>query len=213
MDSDVYHVRNPRLEGFVDEVRRIADLEPDRSETVALLRPAFGDLLRDYTWLPNEFTKPDSTGGMGAGIGNYLIFRSANRDLSIMSLVLAAGTATPVHDHLAWGLVGLYRGEQSETIYRQAPGIHAHEYAKLTEIERRHLYPGDFYELLPPEGDIHSVRTLGDAPSVSIHLLGNDIGCVWRHRYDPGSGRVYAFRSGYTNAICLDKEERNLTRH
>ena len=28
---------------------------------------------------------------------------------------------TPVHDHLAWGLVGLYRGNQDEEFYRLAP--------------------------------------------------------------------------------------------
>ena len=29
------------------------------------------------------------------------------------------GAATPVHDHLAWGLVGIYRGQQDETVYRR----------------------------------------------------------------------------------------------
>jgi predicted metal-dependent enzyme (double-stranded beta helix superfamily) len=204
MDGDVYHVHGPRLERFIDEVWRIAAAEQDRAKAVEFLRPAFGDLLRDDTWLPTEFAKPDPSGGMGAGIGNYLIFRSGSRDLSLMSLVLAAGASTPVHDHLAWGLVGLYRGEQTETIYRQADTNQNDDESDLIEIEQRHLYQGDFYELLPPEGDIHRVTTLGNDPSVSIHLLGNDIGCVWRHRYDPESGHVYPFRSGYTNETCSD---------
>jgi 3-mercaptopropionate dioxygenase len=39
-------------------------------------------------------------------------------------------------------------------------------------------------------------------PSVSIHLLANDTACVWRHKFEPASGIVTAFRSGYTNAPC-----------
>jgi hypothetical protein len=39
---------------------------------------------------------------------------------------------------------------------------------------------------------------------VSIHLLTNDTGCVWRHAYDPASGEPTAFRSGYVNVACND---------
>jgi hypothetical protein len=38
--------------------------------------------------------------------------------------------------------------------------------------------------------------------SVSIHLLANDTGCVWRHAYDPDSGAVSPFKSGYANRPC-----------
>ncbi|MBX6343239.1 MAG: hypothetical protein IRY97_12325, partial [Thermomicrobiaceae bacterium] len=60
----------------------------------------------------------------------------------------------------------------------------------------------EFYPLLPPDGDIHRVTTTSDEASISIHLLGNDAGCVLRHRFDPDAGRAEAFRSGYTNVGC-----------
>ena len=127
--------------------------------------------------------------------------------LPLMSLVLAPGAKTPVHDHLAWGLVGLYRGEQEEWVYRRVDTDGDGGTVDLDEIEQRHLNAGDFYELLPPEGDIHQVRTVGREPSVSLHLLGNDIGCVWRHRYEPHEHRMYRFRSGYSNEPCADGDE------
>jgi 3-mercaptopropionate dioxygenase len=37
---------------------------------------------------------------------------------------------------------------------------------------------------------------------VSIHLLANDTGCVWRHSYDDQTGEARPFRSGYVNAAC-----------
>jgi predicted metal-dependent enzyme (double-stranded beta helix superfamily) len=140
---------------------------------------------------------------MGGGIGQWLLFRSAARDLCLFALVVPPGAATPVHDHLAWGLVGLYRGEQEETVFARRD-----EEAPLGENEdlvvrlRRAVYPGDFYALLPPEGDVHRVRTTSSENSVSIHLLANDTGCVWRHSYDPETGNVSPFRSGYVNRPC-----------
>ena len=33
-------------------------------------------------------------------------------------------------------------------------------------------------------------------------LLANDTACVWRHRFEPATGVVTPFRSGYANAPC-----------
>jgi predicted metal-dependent enzyme (double-stranded beta helix superfamily) len=132
---------------------------------------------------------------MGGGIGQWLLCRAGDRSLSLFSLVVPSHAETPVHDHLAWGLVGLYRGTQREEIF-------AREHDELRVVARRALSPGDFYELLPPRDDIHRVRTTSEESSVSIHLLTNDTGCVWRHTYDPGSGAAHPFRSGYGNAPC-----------
>ena len=41
---------------------------------------------------------------------------------------------------------------------------------------------------------------------MSIHLLTNDTGCVWRHAYDPASGEREPFRSGYVNVACEEDE-------
>ena len=103
-----------------------------------------------------------------------------------------------MHDHLAWGLVGLYRGTQDEEVFAATDG-------RLELVERRALEQGDFYALIPPRDDIHRVRTTSAEPSVSIHLLTNDTGCVWRHTFDPESGERHPFRSGYVNVDCEDE--------
>ena len=76
-----------------------------------------------------------------------------------------------MHDHLAWGLVGLYKGNQDEEFYEPATSVRL--------VRQRPLRPGD-YALLPPRDDVHRVRDL-EVTSVSIHLLANDAGCVLRH--------------------------------
>jgi predicted metal-dependent enzyme (double-stranded beta helix superfamily) len=132
---------------------------------------------------------------MGGGIGQWLLYRAADRSLCLFSLVVPPGAMTPVHDHLAWGLVGLYRGTQDEEFYRPGNG-------SLELLRRRPLDPGAFYRLLPPRDDVHRVRTTSPETSVSIHLLANDTGCVLRHVYDERTGDVRPFRSGYVNAAC-----------
>ena len=103
-----------------------------------------------------------------------------------------------MHDHLAWGLVGLYRGTQDEEVFELHDG-------NLALVERRALHPGDFYALIPPVEDVHRVRTTSPATSVSIHLLTNDTGCVWRHHYEPETGAAAPVRSGYANVPCEEE--------
>jgi predicted metal-dependent enzyme (double-stranded beta helix superfamily) len=132
---------------------------------------------------------------MGGGIGQWLICRAYDASLSFFALVVPPGAQTPVHDHLAWGLVGVYDGTQDEEVYAFRDDV-------LELVERRALAPGDFYALIPPHDDIHRVRTTSATTSVSLHLLTNDTGCVWRHSYDPASGAAAPFRSGWLNVEC-----------
>jgi predicted metal-dependent enzyme (double-stranded beta helix superfamily) len=161
------------------------------------IRPRFAELLGDPDWLPAEYQAAAPESGMGGGIGQWLLYRASDGSLSLFSLVVPPGSETPIHDHLAWGLVGLYRGTQDEEIYARRDGA-------LELVEQRALRPGDFYVLIPPADDIHRVRTTSVETSVSIHLLTNDTGCVWRHAYDAESGEAKPFRSGYVNVACED---------
>jgi 3-mercaptopropionate dioxygenase len=164
------------------------------------IKPRFAELLADPNWLPAEYQAAAEESGMGGGIGQWLLYRAEDGSLSLFSLVVPAGSETPIHDHLAWGLVGLYRGTQDEQIYAPGEGV-------LRLVERRSLAAGDFYVLIPPRDDIHRVRTTSTETSVSIHLLTNDTGCVWRHAYDPASGEPTPFRSGYVNVACDDETD------
>jgi 3-mercaptopropionate dioxygenase len=112
--------------------------------------------------------------------------------------------ATPVHNHLAWGLVGLYEGDQEEEEYELYSRDGQGGPASLKLRVCRTLRKGDFYELVPPWNDVHRVRTISSTPSVSLHLLANDLGCVVRRKFDPETSRSEPFRSGWSNAPCND---------
>jgi len=195
LSSDEFILDTATVREFVADVRSAISTARSPEEACETIRPAFANLLDDPAWLPDAYASDAPESGMGGGIGQWLLFRAGDGSLSLFSLVVPPGAETPVHDHLAWGLVGLYRGTQDEEIYATPDG-------GLELSERRSLAPGDFYALLPPANDIHRVRTTSAETSVSIHLLTNDTGCIWRHAYDLETGEQRDFRSGYVNIDC-----------
>jgi len=195
----------PEIRALVDETRRLTAEIADTAARVEALRPAFGKLLAADNWLPKEYSEPDLKSGMGSGIGQYALYRAEDGSLCLFSLVIPAGAETPIHDHLAWGLIGVYRGMQSETVYRRLDDRQDEAKATLEVARKQTVKRGEFYTLLPPLDDIHYVKTVSRGPSVSIHLLANDTACVTRHRFDAQSGIVTPFRSGYSNAKCAER--------
>jgi 3-mercaptopropionate dioxygenase len=195
LDEDEFVLDTPLVHDFIGRTRRLIGKAAGAREACEAIRPLFAELIADRTWLPEEYQHDAPKSGMGGGIGQWLLYRVADRSLCLFSLVVPAGSMTPVHDHLAWGLIGLYRGNQDEEFYRPVDG-------GLELLRRRPLKPGDLYALLPPVDDVHRVRTTSAVTSVSIHLLANDTGCVLRHTFDEETGAAAPFRSGYVNAAC-----------
>src|SRR5919106_1035466 len=182
---------------FIAEVQRVVAKDDDRRATIEGLTPSFAALLADRSWLHPDFRHP-----VAGKFVQYAIYRAADATLSLMAMVVPPGVATPVHDHRAWGLVGVYQGRQREKVYRRVDDGSRPDFADLTEVAENILTPGDITTLLPPEGDIHMIETISAEPSISIHLLGNDIGCEHRHRYDIEHKAVHQFKSGYINTSC-----------
>ncbi len=193
--ADEFVLDTPFVRDLVAKVRETIGRSAGASDACEAIRPIFAQALARRDWLPATFRRDVPESGMGGGIGQWLLFRSADRSLCLFSLVVPPGSQTPIHDHLAWGLVGLYHGSQDEEFYRPLNGT-------IELIRRRPLDPGDYYVLLPPADDVHRVRTTSAETSVSIHLLANDTGCAERHTFDEHTGAARPFRSGYANAEC-----------
>ncbi|MBD2339994.1 hypothetical protein H6G64_23780 [Calothrix sp. FACHB-156] len=204
--TDEWFIDSPDLREFVAIAKEIiSHTEGNRQETLNTLEPHFATLLIKQDWLPEQFAQPNHHSALGGGIGQWLLYRSQDRSLTIFSLVIPPNSITPVHDHLSWGLVGLYKGRQEETIYRRLDNGDVEGRAQLQNLGTYKVKVGDIYRLLPPDGDIHSVKaTTVFTPSISIHVMGNDTGNILRHHYNPEAQSVKSFRSGYSNAP--DKE-------
>ena len=143
------------MRAFVAEAQAAIAGASSPQDACAAIEPRFAELLAASGWLPVEYQAAAPESGMGGGIGQWLLYRADDASLSLFSLVVPPSVETPIHDHLAWGLVGLYRGTQDEEIYTQRGGA-------LELVEQRSLEPGDFYVLIPPRDDIH--RACGPRP-------------------------------------------------
>lgn len=146
-------------------------------ETVAAveeaLRPAVAvaDLLR-----------PEQRVGDPASYRTHLLHVAPDGSFSLVALVWLPGHATPIHDHLAWCVVGVHDGVEHEVRYRFTPSD------RLVETGRADAHPGAVAGLLPP-GDIHRVQNVGRTTAVSLHVHGADLGRAGgrsiRRTYDP----------------------------
>ncbi len=77
-----------------------------------------------------------------------------------------------IQDPRAWGLLGLYHGEQDAEVYRRRPGPAPVSGAPLERTARLHLRPGECFALLPPNRAVYRVTTTSEQPALNIHLAG-----------------------------------------
>jgi predicted metal-dependent enzyme (double-stranded beta helix superfamily) len=123
-------------------------------------------LLAERDWLAPEHQLPALD-----GYRQHLLYVSSSRRMSVVALVWLPGQHTPIHDHVSWCVVGVYRGVERETRYRLVETGGAH----LEPVGSVVAHPGHVEALVPPAGDIHSVTAAGSELAVSIHVYGADI--------------------------------------
>jgi len=160
----------------------------------SFVRPKAKALLKELIalddWLPEFCTVPHPQ-----YYQQYLLYADPLERFSVVSFVWGPGQATPIHDHMVWGLIGMLRGSEKGQRYERDNN------GKLTPIGHEEaLMPGDIDEVSPTIGDIHIVKNaFVDKTSISIHVYGGNIGGVKRHVYDPSSGAIKNFVSGYSS--------------
>jgi len=86
---------------------------------------------------------------------------------SLVAAVWRPGQGTAIHDHIAWCVVGVHRGEEHEIRYRR-DGDH------LVEDGRTVGAWGSVTVLTPP-GDIHAVVNDSAVVAASLHVYGADL--------------------------------------
>jgi predicted metal-dependent enzyme (double-stranded beta helix superfamily) len=113
-------------------------------------------LLTDDQMIPAE----------GDGYRTVLLWSDASLNLSLLALVWRSGQRTPIHDHHAACIVGLYCGAERETRYeRTAPGAET-----VVPVSETILRAGMVTVVPPGEHDIHRVEAVEQAPAVTVSL-------------------------------------------
>ena len=159
-------VRTP-LTDLVTRIRAVVARGLSDGETArhvaAYLRPA----LRQPGLLA-----PHQREGSEDGYTQHVLHVEPDGSFSVVALVWLPGQATAVHDHVSWCTVGVYEGQETETLYRLA-GRKGRRRLVVSghAVNRR----GEVTGIAPP-GDIHHVANSGTAKAISLHVYGADIG-------------------------------------
>jgi predicted metal-dependent enzyme (double-stranded beta helix superfamily) len=182
------------LKDFVRDAEQAVVEGSSESSVMRVLKPKLEVLLTSSRPIPpSVFTPREDRFAMN------LIHKPTDDRFSIVGAVWKPGQTTPIHDHLTWAMVGTYSGQEREAIFRRLDDGSDPEVARLERVSERNN-PKGHVTVLGSTG-IHRVDNLGSEPALSIHVYGRDIGPTERHAYDPVTGHISRFVSGYCNVI------------
>ena len=184
-----------RHDPLADFVQRLEGIVVRKAEGEAVVLKevcrAMHSLVASDGWLPEPFTRADPE-----RYRQYLLHADPQDRFCVVSFVWGPGQQTPIHDHCTWGVIGMLRGAEVTTAYRESA-------AGMEAGDEQTLQPGDVAVVSPTVGDIHLVRNAyADRVSISIHAYGTNIGKQTRHVFDAGSGARKDFVSSYSNAAA-----------
>jgi predicted metal-dependent enzyme (double-stranded beta helix superfamily) len=187
------------LREFVVAMTQLVGRIDDEAELLDEGRALLAALVADDGWLPDAFARPDPH-----SYRQYLLHADPLERFSVVSFVWGPGQRTPIHDHTVWGLIGMLRGaERCRRYARDADG------RLRLDGDESTLRRGEVDAVSPRIGDLHVVaNALEDAPSVSIHVYGANIGAVRRHVFDAG-GAAQTFVSGYSSEVVPNLWDRS----
>lgn len=140
------------LDDFVNQLDALVRKYTDRGriDGAAIVReahPHLTDLIRDTGWLEERHRKPAVTGESAA----YLLAAAPDDSWTVLSVVFPAGSSTPVHDHLTWGLVGVHQGVEEESCYERLDDGSRASFARLRYVDTTRNEPGSISYVVPPQ--------------------------------------------------------------
>ncbi len=179
---------------FARDVDTCVRKYPNESEVLRQIKPLLEKLIKSPGSVPAEaFTPRKDRFAMN------LIHMPSDELFSIIGGIWHPGQTTPIHDHLTWALIGVYDGEEREALFRRTDDGSNPKIAKIEKVSEKINTKGHV-TVLGHRG-IHRVDNISGKPTTSIHVYGRDIGHAERHSYDPVTGEIDRFVSGYCNVL------------
>jgi predicted metal-dependent enzyme (double-stranded beta helix superfamily) len=160
------------LKEFADKVHHIVK-GPEDGSTVHRVAAEMSALLANPNLLAGQHIAPTAE-----RYRQEVLYVDPVGRFSILALVFGPKQSTPIHDHAAWCVVGVYRGEERETEYCPVPtpsgGVRTGLEPRAISTHVTSRGRGDITYSLPDQG-VHRVENAALEPAVSIHVYGLDI--------------------------------------
>ena len=178
-----------RLQTFIEDVELVLSSTDDEHEITERIARRLSDLMAGGYRLPPEVTRPSSERHV-----TYPLYIAPDDSWSMASVVWDVGQRTPVHSHETWGVAGIFAGIEQEVRYLKPTGPTV---CPLTPAGEERWEPGQVTVCCTTDDDVHAVTAVGEEPTVGIHVYGGNIDTIRRRSYDPVSGEVRWFVSGW----------------
>ena len=185
------------LKQFIRDGEKIVRKNSQEEDILRGLKPLLEDLIATPDSIPQDAFKPKKDESY---VPVNLIYQPKDKMWSVIGTALNPNQVCPIHDHLIWALVGILGGAENEWLYRRTDDGSNPKIAKLERMLERTNQPGS---VVTHGGTaIHAIgNPFNDRTITSLHVYGNDLGGVERHMYDPVTGEVKKFTSGYCNVL------------
>ena len=182
------------LDEFVSDMEGLLVSQPSSQKIFDTGSAWLEKLTRNPEVIPSQFRIP-ATNGRRPNHGTYLLYQG-DSGLSVTAVVWGPGEHLGPHDHLTWGMIGVLSNTLTETRYRRVDDRTRDGYAQLERDRANNFKPGEITLLVPEVDEIHQMDNHTDRPTVEIHVYGDDLRGIDRHRYDLETGKIIGFRSG-----------------
>ncbi len=179
---------------FARDVDTIVRKQSDEALVLKGIKPLLERLIMTPGSVPREAFAPRKD-----RFAMNLIHMPKDELFSVIGGIWHPGQTTPIHDHLTWALIGVYDGEEREALFRRTDDGSNPKMARIEKVSEKVNAKGHV-TVLGHRG-IHRVDNVSGKPTTSVHVYGRDIGHAERHSYDPVTGEIGRFVSGYCNVL------------
>ncbi|MEO3810956.1 hypothetical protein ABGB17_18305 [Sphaerisporangium sp. B11E5] len=183
-------VRAETLDTFIEDVASLVSGIEDEHEITSRVAARLSGLLAGGYRLPPELTRPSDERHV-----TYPLHIAPDGSWSLAAVVWNVGQRTPVHGHETWGVAGIHSGAERELRYVKP--VASEPVRALTPAGEHVWERGQVTVCCTTDDDVHAVEAVGDEPTVGIHVYGGNIGTLNRRLYDPATGAVRWFVSGW----------------
>ncbi len=166
-------VKSENVEGVIEKGGALItelSMNPDFVDdclTKILIDNEFMSRQKDSVW-PNEIA----------------VYRHPERTFSLLMYIWNAGLADTIHDHNAWGIIGVARGSLEETKYRRMDDGSREDYAELEPLGTKLLKSGEVTSVLPLNGGIHQMKNSHQGLTITFNAYGPPVKRGYIRFYD-----------------------------
>jgi predicted metal-dependent enzyme (double-stranded beta helix superfamily) len=151
--------------GLITELSTSPDFVDD-CLTKILIDNEFMSRQKDSVW-PNEIA----------------VYRHPERTFSLLMYIWDTGLAD-IHDHNAWGIIGVARGSLDETKFRRLDDGSREDYAELEPLGTRTLRSGEVTSVLPLNEGIHQMKNTHQGLTITFNAYGPPVKRGYIRFYD-----------------------------